>query len=164
MNALATATTCGHAELAIATTGATQFLDLTERVESFVRHAGVACGMVNVQVLHTTAAIVLNEHEPLLLADFTRFLSRLVPEQGPFQHDDPVRRTVNLSPGEPANGHAHCRALLLPASACINIVGGRLRLGRWQRIFLVELDGPRSRRVSLSVFGAAETAAQRSCR
>ena len=51
------------------------------------------------------------------------------------------------------HGHAHCRALLLPTSACLNVVDGRLALGRWQRVFLVELDGPRHREVSLVAVG-----------
>ena len=62
---------------------------------------------------------------------------------------------MNVAPGERPNGHAHCRALLLPTSALLNVAGGRLQLGRWQRIFLVELDGPRIREVSVLAFGEA---------
>ena len=62
-------------------------------------------------------------------------------------------RTVNLAPDERANGYAHCRALLLPTSALLNVAEGRLQLGRWQRVFLVELDGPRVREVSVPVSG-----------
>jgi secondary thiamine-phosphate synthase enzyme len=60
---------------------------------------------------------------------------------------------VNLVEEERPNGHAHCRALLLPSSACLNVTEGRLQLGRWQRVFLVELDGPRERSVSVLLFG-----------
>ena len=70
-----------------------------------------------------------------------------------YQHDDTAARTVNLTDAERPNGHAHCRALLLPSSACLNVVGGRLLLGHWQRVFLVELDGPRDREVSVVIFG-----------
>jgi secondary thiamine-phosphate synthase enzyme len=62
-------------------------------------------------------------------------------------------RTVNLTEQERANGHAHCRALLLPSSASLNVSRGRLVLGQWQRVFFVELDGPREREVSLLVYG-----------
>jgi secondary thiamine-phosphate synthase enzyme len=62
-------------------------------------------------------------------------------------------RTVNLAPDERANGHAHCRALLLGPTALLNVADGRLQLGRWQRVFLVELDGPRRREISVQVLG-----------
>jgi secondary thiamine-phosphate synthase enzyme len=64
-------------------------------------------------------------------------------------------RSVNLAPGERPNGHAHCQALLLGSSASLNLADGRLQLGCWQRIFLVELDGPRAREVSVLVLGEA---------
>ena len=64
-------------------------------------------------------------------------------------------RTVNVTEGERPNGHAHCRALLLPPSVCLNVTGGRLLLGRWQRVFFVELDGPREREISVLIFGEA---------
>jgi secondary thiamine-phosphate synthase enzyme len=64
---------------------------------------------------------------------------------------------VNLSPDERSNGHAHCRALLLGVSATLNIVDGRLLLGRWQRVFFVELDGPRERAISAVVLGESRS-------
>jgi secondary thiamine-phosphate synthase enzyme len=68
-------------------------------------------------------------------------------------HDDMSARTVNLAPGERPNGHAHCRALLLGSSVLLNVASGSVQLGRWQRVFLVELDGPRTREVSILLFG-----------
>ena len=62
-------------------------------------------------------------------------------------------RTVNVAPDERSNGHSHCRALLLGATACLNVADTRLQLGRWQRVFLVELDGPRTREISVLVVG-----------
>jgi thiamine phosphate synthase YjbQ (UPF0047 family) len=64
-------------------------------------------------------------------------------------------RTVNVTAAERPNGHAHCRALLLPPSACLNVADGRLLLGQWQRVFLVELDGPREREISALLLGEA---------
>src|SRR5262245_54668445 len=144
-----------HTRLRIATTSPTQFIDITDRIQALVVEAGVLAGLVNVQSLHTTAAIVLNEHEPLLLADFAALLERTAPASTSYRHDDLSVRTVNLTPDERVNGHAHCRALLLMPSACLNIVGGRLQLGRWQRIFLAELDGPRVRDLSVLLLGEA---------
>ena len=130
-----------------------EFIDLTDRIQALAAEAGIRAGLINIQSLHTTTAIVVNEHEPLLLEDFDALLARTAPCGASYRHDDMEVRTVNLAPGEPANGHAHCRALLLPSSALINVADGRLQLGRWQRIFLVELDGPRSREVSVMVLG-----------
>jgi secondary thiamine-phosphate synthase enzyme len=113
----------------------------------------VRTGLVNVQSLHTTVAIVVNEHEPLLLTDFKNLLEQLAPAAGTYRHDDPSARTVNVTAEERRNGQAHCRALLLGPSACLNVIDGRLQLGRWQRVFLLELDGPRERQVSVVMLG-----------
>ncbi len=144
---------CLHASIHVATRHPTEFIDLTDRLNGLIAHAGLGAGILNVQTLHTTTAIVVNEHEPLLLADFKALLEASAPDDGRYRHDDPTARTVNLTDGERKNGHAHCRALLLPSSACLNVIGGRLRLGRWQRVFFVELDGPRERGVSVAVLG-----------
>jgi len=141
------------ATFAITTYRPTEFVDLTDRLESVIAEAGLRQGVVNIQSLHTTAAIVVNEHEPLLLTDFVSLLNRSAPQDGTYRHDDEAQRTVNLSPGERANGHAHCQALLLGMSVCLNVVRGRLHLGVWQRVFLVELDGPRRREVSVMAIG-----------
>ena len=146
----------GHAHIRIATDHHTQFVDLTERLETLVAQSGIRFGFVNVQSLHTTSAIVVNENEPLLLADFADALERSAPAGALYRHDDVTVRTVNLVANERVNGHAHCRALILGSSACINVVYGRLHLGAWQRVFLVELDGPRDREVSVLILGEGE--------
>jgi secondary thiamine-phosphate synthase enzyme len=130
-----------------------EFIDLTDRIEALVAKAGIHAGLVNIQSLHTTTGIVINEHEPLLLADFGALLTRAAPPDASYRHDDMRARTVNLAPDERPNGHAHCHALLLGSSASLNLADGRLQLGRWQRVFLVELDGPRVREVSVLVMG-----------
>ena len=155
MEALAFTPTALNTRLSFTTSKAIEFVDLTERLGALVRRSGLRLGFVNVQSLHTTAAIVVNEHEPLLLDDFVGFLERLAPRSATYAHDDTLRRRVNLSPEERRNGHAHCQSLLLPCSTCINVVDGTLQLGRWQRLFLVELDGPRIRDVAVSMLGTA---------
>ena len=147
--------TCQHARIRIATERPMQFIDLTDRIEALAVQAGIHAGLVNIQSLHTTVAIVVNEHEPLLLADFGALLSRAAPRDAAYRHDDMSVRTVNLAPNERPNGHAHCHALLLGSSVSLNVADGRLQLGRWQRVFLVELDGPRVREVSVLVLGEA---------
>ncbi len=139
----------------ITTERRTEFIDLTEALEGVLADSGITIGFVNVQSLHTTAAIVVNESEPLLLGDFDTLLEKLAPGDRPYQHDDATVRTVNLTLGERPNGSAHCKALLLGSSVCLNVVGGRLLLGRWQRVFLAELDGPRPRDISVLIMGEA---------
>jgi secondary thiamine-phosphate synthase enzyme len=129
-----------------------QFIDLTAIVAERVRRSGVAQGMVCVQTRHTTTAIVVNEDEPRLLEDMKGLLERLCPREAPYGHNHRLRPAA--TPGlESENGDAHCRALLLGASESLNIVGGQLQLGEWQSLFLLELDGPRRRSVSLVVMG-----------
>jgi len=153
MDTLTPASTCPHTCIRVSTGHPTAFVDLTARLEAFVAAAGLRSGILNVQTRHTTTAIVVNEHEPLLLADFEELLAGIAPVAARYRHDDTSARTVNVAAGERPNGHAHCRALLLPSSASLNVVDGRLQLGTWQRVFLVELDGPRDRVVSLLAFG-----------
>jgi secondary thiamine-phosphate synthase enzyme len=109
--------------------------------------------MVVVQTKHTTTAILVNEHEPLLLEDMKKALERLAPRGGVYQHNDWDTRTANLSPDEPANGHSHCKALFLRTAETLNLVDGALELGRWQRIFFIELDSARKRTVSVLLLG-----------
>ena len=142
-----------HSTLRVGTHTATQFIDVTDELQALVARAGLRVGIVNLQSLHTTAAVVLNEHEPLLLADLSRLLDRVAPQDDEYQHDDASRRTVNCVPGERPNGHSHCRALLLTSGICLNVLEGRLQLGRWQRVFFVELDGPRPRELSVVLLG-----------
>ena len=142
-----------HARIRLRTAGSLQFIDVTERVEDEVQRAGLLHGTVNVQTRHTTTAVIVNENEPLLIEDLKQLLRGWAPRERPYRHDDMSVRIVNLVPGERPNGHAHARALLLGSSETLNVVGGALDLGRWQRIFFVELDGPRERTLSLTVMG-----------
>jgi secondary thiamine-phosphate synthase enzyme len=153
METLARTSTCRHQTIRIVTARCTEFIDLTERLEAFVAEAGIRFGLVNIQSVHTTTAIVVNEHEPLLLADFVAMLEKTAPVDAGYRHDDANVRTVNVTADERVNGHAHCRALLLAPSACLNVIDGRLQLGRWQRVFLAELDGPRERQISVLILG-----------
>jgi secondary thiamine-phosphate synthase enzyme len=137
----------------IATRHPTEFIDITEQAQSAVRAANLDIGLANIQTLHTTTALLVNEHEPLLIADFEATLERLVPVDAHYRHDSNGIRTVNVVADERPNGHAHCRSLLLTPNACLNIAGGRLLLGQWQRVFLVELDGPRERAVTMVIIG-----------
>ena len=131
---------------------AVQFIDLTELVTERVRRSGVGEGMVVVQSRHTTAAVLVNENEPLLIEDFHDLLERWAPAGARYRHNDLGAR-LDAPEDEKPNGHAHARALLLGVSVCLNVADGQVDLGEWQSVFLVELDGPRRRSVSLQVLG-----------
>jgi secondary thiamine-phosphate synthase enzyme len=142
-----------HELIRIRTRKTLQFIDLTKRVQTIINETGYDSGFVNIQSLHTTASIIVNENEPLLIQDMKRMLERHAPRKAKYQHDDFSIRTVNLQPGEPANGHAHCKALLLSPSQTLNIADGHLVIGRWQRVFFVELDSARDRTISVQILG-----------
>ena len=142
-----------HRSLRIETRRPTEFVDITDAIADAVRRTGFGEGFVMVQTRHTTTGLLVNEHEPLLLEDLEALFERLAPAGGVYAHDDFRRRTVNMTPGERRNGHAHCRAALVRASECVAVTGGLLGLGRWQRVFFVDFDGGQHRTVSLTFVG-----------
>jgi len=137
----------------VETSTAPEFVDITEQVMSVVAASGVRFGQATVYSTHTTAAVKINENEPLLLQDMARAIEYASPCNGDYHHNDFSRRTVNLDDDECPNGHAHCQHLLMSTSETIPIIDGELQLGRWQRVFLVELDRPRTREFVLQAIG-----------
>ena len=129
-----------------------QFIDLTELVLERVRRSGIVNGMLNVQSGHTTTAVVVNENEPGLLEDVSDLLARLAPREARYRHDNLDQRPF-VPPEERRNAHSHLRSIVLAPSVTLNVVEGKIQLGVWQRIFLVELDGARKRSVSIGVMG-----------
>ncbi len=137
----------------VRTERAPQFVDVTDEVARQVRTCGIREGLALVFCRHTTAAIRINENEPLLVSDMEDFLKRIAPRDLYYRHNDFAVRTHNMTEDECPNAHAHCQHLLLGASEAVPIEDGEVTLGRWQRIFLVELDRPRMREVAVQVFG-----------
>jgi secondary thiamine-phosphate synthase enzyme len=142
-----------NAALAYRTGEAPEFTDITDDVTDLVERSGVLNGLVVVFSMHTTAAIRINESEPELLKDMSRFLREIAPHDRAYYHNNFDVRTVNMEEDECPNAHSHCQHLMLSASETIPVVNGRVQLGHWQRIFLVELDRPKDRRVSVQVMG-----------
>jgi secondary thiamine-phosphate synthase enzyme len=127
-------------ELTIRTTKKYEVHDITRQVAEIVRAARVSDGLCCVYVPHATAAVVINENDDLQIGDdLLDALNRLIPE-GIWRHD----RIDN-------NGAAHLKAAILGPSETIPIQNGRLTLGTWQAIMLIELDGPRERRLMVTV-------------
>jgi len=129
------------------------FIDFTDKVRNFVKESGIREGIVNIQILHTSAGLIVNENEPLLIEDIKNNLRQTASETSRYQHDDLKKRTVNVCPQECINGQAHCKAIHLLVSATLNLIKGELQLGIWQRIFLVELDRPRLRKIQIQILG-----------
>lgn len=127
----------------------TQFIDITDHVMELVRESGVENGFTTVFSKHTTAAIIINENEPGLIADMERLLTSMAPEDSHYDHNT-FHPTDN---GERPNGHSHVQHVFLGASEHIPIVGGALTCGTYQRIFLVELDQAREREVVVQILG-----------
>ena len=114
-----------------------QSIDITARVQEIVKRTGVERGMCQVMVLHSTAAIVVNETaDPNIGVDVIDALGRAVPRRGDWLHD----RIDD-------NAHSHLKASILGPSELIPVSGGELLLGTWQGIWLFEFDGPRTRKV-----------------
>jgi secondary thiamine-phosphate synthase enzyme len=132
---------------------APQFIDITSSVVRSVQASGVQEGTVTIFSRHTTAAVKINENEPLLLHDMADFLERFAPPDGDYKHNDFEIRTANMTEDECPNGHSHCQHLLLSASETIPIVDGKPLLGRWQSVFVIELDRPRDREIVIQVQG-----------
>lgn len=145
-----------RATIPVATERAFHVLDVTDEAADLVDRSGIRDGTLLVYTPHTTCAVKINERETCFLEDLRLFMEDLVPRDAYYRHDDFEIRTENLDDpdSEPANGHAHIKAMLLGASSeNVPVVDGELALGRWQRIFFVELDQARPRRVVLQVQG-----------
>jgi secondary thiamine-phosphate synthase enzyme len=138
------------------TTHCGEFTDVTDDVRELVARSDVKTGIALVYSPHTTCAILINERETGFVQDFTQLMDSLVPVDGTYRHDDLEARTENLEddPHDVPNGHAHCRqALVGSTSQTIPIVDGELLLGRWQRVFFLEMDRARDRKVLIQVMG-----------
>ena len=128
------------AEITLRTRKTQEMIDITQQVAEMVRGAKVADGLCLVYVPHATAAVVINENaDPNVCQDILDAMGRLVPE-GVWRHD----RVDN-------NAAAHIKATILGPSETVPVRGGRLQLGTWQSLMLVEFDGPRDRTVIVEV-------------
>lgn len=112
-----------------------QMLDITDAVAGAITELGVEEGAVLLHVPHTTAAVTVNEgYDPDVAADVLAHLSAMVPVSPAFAHAE-------------GNSDSHIKAILVGCAHPIAVAGGLPALGRWQRVFLCEFDGPRTREV-----------------
>ena len=130
---------------------------LTKALQSFVQLQGNTDGAVVVSGQHTTTAIIINEMEERLLMDLERWLGQLAPAGDDWKHDD-LHLRHGIPDDEPRNAHAHLQALVLGNQVIVNVSNGTLQLGQYQDVMLIELDGPRQRKVSLQWLPASAAA------
>ena len=129
--------------LVVETSRGVEHLDVTERVREVVKRSGIRHGLCHVMALHSTAAVVVNEtDDPNIGTDVATALDRAVPRHARWLHD-----RID------ANAHSHIKAALLGPSESVPIRDGDLLLGTWQRLILMEFDGPRTRQLSVHLLG-----------
>ena len=140
--------------LELATGGSFRCHDITAELQALVEQARLSDGLLVAAGQHTTTALVVNENEQRLLADIEAFVLQLAPAERPYLHND-LHLRPDIPPDEPRNAHSHLIALMLGNHLSLPVIDGRLGLGRYQSVLLVELDGPRRREVLVQLTGAS---------
>jgi secondary thiamine-phosphate synthase enzyme len=124
---------------------------MTPQITTLLEASAIENGQILVFSRHTTTALAINEHEERLLKDLKVYLKKLAPPDDKYLHNDLHLRDV--PPDEPENAHSHLMAMTLSTSEVIPVIEGKLGLGIWQSILFFELDGPRTRTVSVQISG-----------
>lgn len=123
--------------------GQDDVIDITKQVSNVVKDSNIENGTVTIFVAGSTAAITTIEYEPGLIKDFPEMLSRIVPKNIEYEHDNTWHD---------GNGHSHVRASLVGPSLTVPIIDSKLTLGTWQQIVLLEMDTrPRNRTLILQI-------------
>ncbi|MEO1401787.1 MAG: secondary thiamine-phosphate synthase enzyme YjbQ [Cyanobacteria bacterium J06635_1] len=137
--------------LKITTQDSISIHNITDEIQTLIDQSAITEGQAIVFSCHTTTALAINEYEERLLVDIKTYLRKLAPAGDRYLHNDLHLRTV--PPDEPINAHSHLMAMTLSTSEVIPIVAGKLALGTYQSVMLLELDGPRQRQVMVQVSG-----------
>ena len=127
-----------------------ELVDITDQLRAFLSRAQIAEGLLSVWSLHTTCAVFINEAQRALHADIRRALEQIIARETDWMHNDPRHSDCDRS-----NADAHLRAMLLGHGLTLQIGGGELVLGQWQRVLAAELDGPRTRSLRVQVLGSS---------
>ena len=126
----------------VRTRGRDDFLDITPRLQQVVSESKISRGLLSVYVPHTTAGVTINENaDPDVVHDILAALDEAVPwRQGFYRHGE-------------GNSAAHVKSSMMGCQTVIPIANGQLTLGTWQGVYFAEFDGPRTRRVIVTVMG-----------
>jgi secondary thiamine-phosphate synthase enzyme len=130
-----------HEQLSLRTDQREVIVDVTSRVRAVVTRSKVREGICVVNIVHTTAAVFVNENaDPDVQRDLLHQLAKLVPKDGDYRHAE-------------GNAGAHIKAVLVGADVALSIHDGELVLGTWQGVYIAEFDGPRERSATVTVIG-----------
>jgi secondary thiamine-phosphate synthase enzyme len=133
---------CHSATIELPTAKKQEMLDVTKRVRAEVKQSGIENGLCSVFCGHTTGAIAVNENtDPDVQTDILNALERAIPTSAQYyKHEE-------------GNAHAHAKSVAVGCSETIPVQNGRLMLGQWQAIYFCEFDGPRNRKITITVVG-----------
>lgn len=128
-------------EITITSSGKEEMIDITEQIKNLVHKTEIVEGIYSVFVKSTTAAIIVNEnHDPNICIDIFNALKNFIPDKNNYLHD-------NVD----GNAAAHIKSAILGPDVNIPVKHGKINLGKWQAIMLVEFDGPRERTISIQI-------------
>jgi secondary thiamine-phosphate synthase enzyme len=126
-------------EIAITSHSKTELIDITSKIDDAIQAQGMREGLCLLYVPHTTAAVTINESaDPHVRADILMILNQIVPWEAGYRHRE-------------GNSPAHVKASLVGASQVVAVEAGRMILGTWQGIFFCEFDGPRKRKLNITL-------------
>ncbi len=142
-----------HGEtMVVSTDQRVELVDLTKQIMEFAQKFNIKEGIISLWSMHTTCCLFINEFQTALLTDIKRFLEQMVARDAEWMHNDPDHSDCDRS-----NADSHLRALLLGHSLTLQVSGGEVVLGQWQRILMAELDGPRARTLRIQLMGVSQT-------
>jgi secondary thiamine-phosphate synthase enzyme len=131
--------------LSLTTQGYCHVIDVTDEVQGKVNESAVQSGTVTVFVVGSTAGVTVVEYEPGLVKDLEELFDKLAPPTRDYHHEQAWHD---------GNGFSHVRASLLKPSLVVPVVSGKMRLGAWQQIVVLDFDnGPRTREVAVQIMG-----------
>lgn len=128
--------------LELETSKRAQIIDITRNIEAALAESGLRKGLVNIYSKHSTSAIFINENESGLLEDYQNLIESLIPTGNNYKHD----RIDN-------NADSHLRSFIIGNNETIPFENGSMDLGTWQSVFFLDMDGPRNRRITITIMG-----------
>ncbi len=132
-----------HDSIDLTTNYKTELTNITSQIINIIHEHGITNGLVNISTEHTTSAIIINEDESNLRADIEKYVTEVVSDDKNYNHD----KIDN-------NASSHLRSVLFSPTETLPIIDGYLKLGTWQSIFFLELDGPRDiRNINITIIG-----------
>ncbi|MDZ4171646.1 MAG: secondary thiamine-phosphate synthase enzyme YjbQ [Methanobacteriaceae archaeon] len=129
-------------EIDIKTSSRMEIIDISSKISEILDASGLKQGIINIFTRHSTSAVVINENEPRLINDFENFLKEIISENKSYGHN-----------AIDNNADSHLRSFLLGTGQSVPFENYKMDLGTWQSIFFVELDGPRNRKVKITIIG-----------